>query len=191
MTSWRRQAGLTLVELMIATTLSIVLLAGVLLVFSANKATYQMQNGLGTLQENGRYAASQIASDLQMAGFGGCLSPHLKRVDGGAPRVINVVSSSPPYLTEFIDGTFLVGRNDQSTTVTMGGVTMVTGTDSIEVRGPLRSNVNFVAGAIPADQPVVIVGDASGFAANEYLLIGDCSSATLFRATAVSTSGGN
>ena len=191
MTSWRRQAGLTLVELMIATTLSIVLLAGVLLVFSANKATYQMQNGLGTLQENGRYAISQIASDLQMAGFGGCLSPHFKRLEDSVVRVVNVVSSSPPYLTEFIDGTFLVGRDNQSTTVTMGGVNMVPGTDSIEIRGPLRSNVNFVTGAIPADQPVVILGDATGFAANEYLLIGDCSSATLFRATAVSTSGGN
>ena len=40
----KRQSGLTLVELMIATTLSLVLLAGVLLVFSANKTTYRMQN---------------------------------------------------------------------------------------------------------------------------------------------------
>ena len=45
----KRQAGLTLVELMVATTLSLVLLAGVLLVFSAKKTTYQMQTGLGTL----------------------------------------------------------------------------------------------------------------------------------------------
>ena len=65
----KRQAGLTLVELMVATTLSLVLLAGVL-VFTANKATYQMQNGFGTLRENGRYAIRQIAADLQLDGYG-------------------------------------------------------------------------------------------------------------------------
>lgn len=187
MKTFRRQAGLTLVELMVATTLSMVLLAGVLLVFSANKATYQMQNGLGTLQENGRYAISQIAADLQQTGFGGCQSPHL------SPRIINVVSPSTAsaYLDKFAQGEFYDGRNDETNTVTLGGVTMVTGTDSIEVRGPLRSNVNFVSGPVLKTGTIDVLGTGTGFAANEYLLIGDCSGATIFRASTVGTSGGN
>ena len=107
-----RQKGLTLVELMVATTLSLVLLAGVLLVFSANKATYQTQNGLGTLQENGRYAIQQLVADLQLAGFGGCLSPQVR--DGQSSqqkaRVLNLVSSSPSYLNDFTAGRFFNGR---------------------------------------------------------------------------------
>jgi type IV pilus assembly protein PilW len=183
----RRQAGLTLVELMVATTLSLVLLAGVLLVFQSNKATYQMQSGLGTLQENGRYAISQIAADLQQTGFGGCQSPRL------SPRVINVVTPSPAsaYLDDVAQGEFFDGRNDQAGSVTYGGVTMVTGTDSIEIRGPLRSNVAYVNGPVLKTGNIVVRGNTTGFAANEYLMIGDCSSSTLFRATAVTASAGS
>lgn len=183
----RKQAGLTLVELMVATTLSLVLLSGVLLVFSANKVTYKMQNGLGTLQENGRYAVRQIAADLQQTGFGGCQSPHLK------PRIINVASPSAAtaYLDDFAQGEFYDGRNNQSTSVTYGGVTMVLGTDSIEVRGALRSNINYVTGPVLSTGTIEVRGTASGLAANEYLLVGDCRGATIFRATSVGTSGGN
>ncbi|MCP5439682.1 MAG: prepilin-type N-terminal cleavage/methylation domain-containing protein [Chromatiaceae bacterium] len=117
----KRQAGLTLVELMVATTLSLVLLAGVLLVFTANKTTYQMQNGLGTLQENGRYAMRQIAADLQLAGFGGCLSPRLD------PRVVILANTPPPYLTNFTTGEFFDGRNDETATHTYGGKAMYQG----------------------------------------------------------------
>lgn len=189
----RRQTGLTLVELMVATTLSLVLLAGVLLVFSANKATYQMQNGLGTLQENGRYAMRQIIGDLQLAGFGGCLSPHERDGASGLQKAIirNLVSSSPPFLDDFAEGRFFDGRNNQTGSFTYGGITMVEDTDSIEIRGPLRSNVNFVVGEVPTGGTVDVIGTASGFATSEYLLVGDCGGADIFRATGVATSGGN
>jgi type IV pilus assembly protein PilW len=144
-----------------------------------------MQNGMGTLQENGRYAIRQIAADLQQAGFGGCQSPQLE------PRVVNVVSSPPAYLDEFAGGAFFDGLDDQSSATTFGGVSMVLNTDSIEIRGPLRSNINYVAGPVLKSGGITVRGTATGFAANEYLLISDCSSATIFRASAVSTSGGN
>lgn len=189
----KRQSGLTLVELMVATTLSLVLLAGVLLVFSANKSTYQMQNGLGTLQENGRYAMGQIMADLQLAGFGGCLSPQVRDGQSRAQKAVirNLVSSPPSFLNDFTAGRFFDGRNDQSGTFTYGGVTMVPGTDSVEIRGPLRSNVNFVVGEVGKTSTVDVVGTASGFATNEFLLVADCGGADIFRATGVATSGGN
>ena len=198
----KRQAGLTLVELMVATTLSLVLLAGVLLVFTANKATYQMQNGLGTLQENGRYAMRQIAADLQLAGFGGCLSPHLD------PRVVILANSPPLYLANFTTGEFFDGRNDETATHEYGGLSGKkamyqgpdydgdgtigdSGTDSIEIRGPLRSDVRFVTGEILTTGTVDVIGTGSGFATDEYLMIADCAGADIFRATGVTESGGD
>lgn len=181
----KRQTGLTLVELLVATTLSLVLLSGVLLVFSANKTTYKMQTGLGTLQENGRYAMRQLTSDLQLAGFGGCLSPHI------GPRVVTLASSPPPYLTKFAEGEFFDGRNDETGTHTYDGRAMLTGTDSIEIRGPLRSNVSFVAGETLTSGNIEILGDSSGFATDEYLVIADCAGADIFKATAVTPSGSN
>jgi len=187
---FKRQAGLTLVELMVATTLSLVLLAGVLLVFTANKTTYRMQNGLGTLQENGRYAISKIAADLRLAGFGGCLSPSTD------PRIAMLASNPPPYLTSFADGEFFGGRNNETAVVTFGGVTLYTGlggagTDTIEVRGPLRSNVTYVTGELLTTDTVNVEGTNSGFAEDEYLMVADCAGADIFRATGVATGGGN
>jgi type IV pilus assembly protein PilW len=181
----KRQAGLTLVELLVATTLSLVLLSGVLLVFTANKATYKMQTGLGTLQENGRYAMRQLTADLQLAGFGGCLSPSI------GPRVVTLASSPPDYLTNFSEGEFFDGRNDETGTHTYGGRVMLTGTDSIEIRGPLRSAVSYVTGETLPGVPVEVVGTSRGFANDEYLVIADCAGADIFRATTVSESGGN
>jgi len=180
----RRQAGLTLVELMVATTLSLVLLAGVLLVFSANKSTYQMQNGLGTLQENGRYALRQITADLQMAGFGGCLSPTM------GPRIVVLAKSPPTYVDDFASGAFFTGVTD-GTATTYGAKTSEGGTDSIEIRGPLRSSVSFVTGETPALGSVDVAGSNTGFAVNDYLMISDCAGAEIFRATALVSPNGD
>jgi type IV pilus assembly protein PilW len=176
---FKRQSGLTLVELMVATTLSLVLLAGVLVVFAANKTTYRMQNGLGTLQENGRYAMRQIVNDLQLAGFGGCLSPNLEP----KPRVINLVDGSPTYLDDFAGGEFFFYDTDDSS---YDGKAMATGTDAIEIRGPLRSTVAFVTGEVNAAADVTVKGDLIGtFEEGDYLLISDCAGADIFQATNV------
>jgi type IV pilus assembly protein PilW len=182
----KRQYGLTLVELMVATTLSLVLLAGVLVVFAANKTTYRMQNGLGTLQENGRYAMRQIVNDLQLAGFGGCLSPNLQP----RPRVINLVDGSPGYLDDFTNGEFFSGDDDGGSS--FDGRAMAGGTDAIEIRGPLRSAVAYVTGEVNAAGNVTVKDDATGvFSANDYLLISDCAGADIFQATNVQLTGGN
>lgn len=191
----RRQSGLTLVELMVATTLSLVLLSGVLLVFQANRTTYQMQTGLGTLQENGRYAIRQITADLQMAGFGGCLSPILE------PTVRVLVKNPLSYVTDLANGEFFDGNNN----VTTGSFDSINvfegpdhdgdgngdGTDWLEIRGPLRSGVRYVTGEIVATGDVEVTGTATGIAANEYVVIADCAGADIFRATTVGTSSGN
>ena len=191
----KRQAGLTLVELLVATTLSLILMAGVLLVFSANKSTYQMQNGLGTLQENGRYALRQITSDLQLAGYGGCLSPHLQP----KPRVINLVDNPPAYLDEFADGVFVAGEDNDTGDTQYGDDARAmyegpdgAGTDSIEIRGPLRSNAHYVAGSVPASGDIEVKGSLEITEAEEpYFLVSDCAGADIFYASDVSAAGDN
>ena len=91
----KRQAGLTLVELMVATTLSLVLLAGVLLVFTANKTTYQMQNGLGTLQENGRNAPYPLRKLAHMFAPTSRLNHHyVRHVESGLEQVVWVMGAA-------------------------------------------------------------------------------------------------
>lgn len=72
----RHQHGLTLVEIMVALTISMLLLAGVLQVFLSNKASHNLQNGLGRLQENARAAMDVLALNISMAGFSADVAPN-------------------------------------------------------------------------------------------------------------------
>lgn len=65
----RDQYGLTLVEIMVAITISLLLMAGVLQIFLSSKSSYNLQNGLGRLQENGRYSMDILARNIGMAGL--------------------------------------------------------------------------------------------------------------------------
>ena len=80
-----RQTGLTLVEIMVAITLSLVILAGVIEMFVATKQTYRVEEGLSRVQENARYAMTTIAKDIRMAGYAGCTSDINNLLDEGHP----------------------------------------------------------------------------------------------------------
>lgn len=67
-----RQSGLSLVELMIAITLSLILTLGVIEIFSSSKQTNRTQTALGGVQENARFALDLLSYDLRMAGNIGC-----------------------------------------------------------------------------------------------------------------------
>ena len=82
-----KQAGFSLVEIMIALLIGLFLLGGILQMFSANQQTYRMQSSLARLQENGRIALDFLSRDIRMAGYWGCLSglnsvPSITDIDG-------------------------------------------------------------------------------------------------------------
>ena len=67
-----RQTGFTLVEVLVAVTISMILLVGVIQIFATTKRTYRLDESLARLQENGRFATDILARDVRMAGFQGC-----------------------------------------------------------------------------------------------------------------------
>lgn len=73
-TSFRvtEEHGFSMVELMIAMTLSLIVLAGILSIFSGSRSTYETIDRLSRLQENGRFALDQIVADTRSAGYLGC-----------------------------------------------------------------------------------------------------------------------
>jgi type IV pilus assembly protein PilW len=70
--SFKRQRGITLVEIMIASTVGLLLMAGVIQVFISSKQAYRMQETNSRLQENGRFAMEFLTRDIRMADFWGC-----------------------------------------------------------------------------------------------------------------------
>lgn len=70
-TSFRRQSGLSLVELMIALTIGLLLLAGLTMIFvNSSRASRELQL-TGQQIENGRYATDVLTQDLKLAGYFG------------------------------------------------------------------------------------------------------------------------
>ncbi len=69
------QSGLSLIELMIAMTLSLLLMLGVMQIFLSSKQTYIATEGLSRIQENGRFAMTFLGYDIRNASYKGeCLS---------------------------------------------------------------------------------------------------------------------
>lgn len=66
--------GRSLVELMIALTISMVILIALVTLFVANKQTYRLTDDKARLDEEGRLALNLISFHLRMAGYGALVS---------------------------------------------------------------------------------------------------------------------
>jgi len=64
-----RQRGVTLVELMVSLVIGLIIMIGVIQVFTANRETYSVQESLGELQENGQYAINFLIRQLRQTGY--------------------------------------------------------------------------------------------------------------------------
>lgn len=64
-----KQKGLSLIEMMIAITIGMILLAGIANIFSANKKAYRYNDALNELHDNGNYALSFMANVLNNTGY--------------------------------------------------------------------------------------------------------------------------
>lgn len=74
MGSWRGARGVSLIELMIALVIGMILMLGVVQVFGASRAAYQLSEGMGRSQENARFAIDFLQRDIRMAGHFGCVN---------------------------------------------------------------------------------------------------------------------
>ena len=69
-----KQHGFSIVELLVAMTIGLLVMAGVGTVFLKSKQTYKVQEEFSRLQENGRFALDYMARFVRGAGYSGCAS---------------------------------------------------------------------------------------------------------------------
>jgi len=67
----KRPQGMTLVELLVAITLGLLVIAGIGQIYTAAKRSYDIQTNMSRLQDAGRYAIDILTRDIQRAGFWG------------------------------------------------------------------------------------------------------------------------
>ena len=77
------QRGVTLVEMMVALVVGLILLAGMVQLFSSNKQAYRIQEASNVVNENSRYVMDQLQYDIRMADhWGGVESDTITTVSG-------------------------------------------------------------------------------------------------------------
>lgn len=182
----KSQQGLSLVELMIAMLLGVFLTGGLLQLFINTKQTYGTQESLFRLQENGRVAIDLITRDIRLAGFLGCR----EAVAGVKPAAFSDGVNpdiSAPAETNIIGGGDTV-LNNWSATACSASNQCIAGTDTIILR-----HADSCGGYLTADAPAlagnmaISTTNSCGINVNDALIISDCDSANIFRATAVNT----
>ena len=76
---------MTLIETMIAMVISLLIIAGIGEVFLAGRASYNVQQRLGDLQDNGRFALMFLERDIRQAGYPKTTSMDVFSASGAAP----------------------------------------------------------------------------------------------------------
>ena len=197
MNTVKRQAGLSLIELMVAIVIGSLLLLGATSLLINNKRIYQTQDQLGRMQENARFAVQRMFHDISMAGYFGCtgaagaITNNLNNnlATGGADYDV----SHPAEGFENATGNWLPsGRTFSQTDANGDALVRTPSTDGITVRGmsgmsyyldsasPITSQTDDVKVEIPDGMEL-----DKAIEEDDYVMIADCEGADIFQATAV------
>lgn len=196
-----REAGITMIEIMVALTVSLILAAGVMQIFISSKSTYHMQTESARLQENGRFAAEFMARDIRMAGYTGCASRPNDEA-GPSDRVTNTLNNASQLAYNFTAG--IEGFNDIAsapTYLSAAGITPVAGSDVIIVRhssdAGVRVSQNNNGAQLFAEhkstQANACSGGStmySGLCEGDIVMVSDCQKSRIFQITQLTETSG-
>lgn len=195
-------AGLTLVELMVAITIGLIILAAVARLFATSRTAYTLEEGLARAQESGRFALEFLSQDIRMAGYAGC-SANLPssevgnlvasatsatnfNPDGIAAYKYTCTSSCTGALTEWTP-------NLTSDYFSTGSVMPVSGTDVLVIQRADTLSTHLTGNTGPSNANIQIIGTTSlagNVSAGDILMVSDCKGADVFKATNVSSGSG-
>lgn len=108
-----RMRGFSLVELMVAITIGLIVLAAVAQIFATSHGTYRLEENLARVQESGRFAVDFLTRDLRMAGYAGCVNINQALNADANYTATNHLNPptppNPPEATNFVPGEHLRG----------------------------------------------------------------------------------
>jgi len=93
----RQPGGFSLVELLVAMTLGLLLISGMVSVFAGNRRSSDLNSAISNMQESARFALDALAADVRISGFQGCLP-----VQSGQTDVLAGPTPRPPPTNRFM-----------------------------------------------------------------------------------------
>lgn len=193
--STRGIGGFTLVELMVAVTIGLIILAAVSQIFATSRMSYKLEENLARVQENGRFAMEFLTRDLRMAGFAGCVNVNQALNAGAgysASNGLKNVGNDPKFVFApqlHIQGYEWTGPGTWSPALPPFIAGQVRNkSDAIVIRRGEETAYR-VAGAV-APTAKIVIGEPHLIEAGDIILIGDCSGVDVVKVTAVNSLGG-
>ena len=189
----RRQRGLSLVEIMVALTIGVVLLTGVIQIYASTKSTYRLQDNLARMQENGRFALSFLARDVRMAGYHGC---------SNFGPVTNTLNNASSLQYDFSVG--LIGYNDVGASppavLSAAGIVPAPGTDVVVIRRNSDEPIRVVKNNSSAQLFAEVISQTPGgcpdgtdkvsdLCEGDILMVSDCVKSRIFQAGTLQVTG--
>jgi len=174
----RRSAGFSMVELMVAMVISLLLMAGVVQIFSGSKASYIMQEGNSRLQENARFALGRLSHDISAAGYLGCM----ESAAPVRPFTNDLANKAPGSGFDFatpLFGTEGTGVNNSDTI----SISRANATAGIRLTSPMEEAIS----DLQLDDTDGAYQELEQF---DILVVGDCGTASVFMITNDPTSSG-
>jgi len=179
----RNQQGLTLVEVMVAMTIGLILLGGVVTVMSSNQNIYRVNEAVTRMQENARYAFQLLSRDIRMAGYRGCI--------GDAVAINNVLNGKTGFLWRFdqpLEGFEATGANSWTPALPPEVTSPLKERDVIVVRGIEDGYAKVISHA--SESADLVVEGGSDIKTGNAVLVSNCLGSAVFKATGVGNASG-
>ncbi|MFQ5760267.1 MAG: PilW family protein [Acidiferrobacterales bacterium] len=202
-----KMRGFTLVEILVATSIGLIILAAVSQIFVTSRSTFTLEEGLARLQENGRFSMEFIGQDVRMSGNLGCLQKYSVLAGTIVDPVTNQLNNNTDYGWDFSAGQHLRGHTytggGTGTTLadwtpalpgTINGLTYFTDgdvsakSDVLMIRRALTASFK-LSQATTATGPVRIADPGTVLQTNDIVLITDCNGGDIFQITGITPSG--
>lgn len=193
----QQQAGFSLVELMVAVLIGLMVISGLVTVFSGSRRSSLVNTTLTELQESARFAMSEMVNDIRLAGFQGCTPA----ASDGAPAVILAANAPTDNLQDTALTGHLIGNAGAWNPAPPLGFTPP---DQGEVGAPVPGTYALSAQYGSQETyriermstvfaPVELAGASTvtdmGVVPNDLVLVSDCQAANVFTVSGVTTKG--
>ena len=189
--SHRYQEGFSLTELMVAMAIGLIILAAVATLFVNSGKTYNNQDRLARVQENGRFAMYYLLRDLRMTSYSGCQKDLANRLRNNLNTTTGFYFGSTSLITP-VEG---IDNVASSPTWSPSGDTTTLPTNlwkdsSASTAQPDMLAIRMVDTSMMAhvtDNPMagftnkITVDSVTSFKAGDIILIADCMKADLFQ----------